>query len=140
MATTATSAEGEVMAAIGAALDVAAITTTLGCAVHDDVPQAPTYPYIRFESPTGVPWDTFGQAGKERMVWVHVFSTYAGGLEYRAIVAKVIQLLQDVALSVSGHALARLRYEEDVNGADEDNGGVKVKHKIVMFRMNVLES
>jgi hypothetical protein len=128
------------MAAVFGALNVSALTSTLGCAVHDVVPQTPTFPYCRIDSPSGVSWDTFGAPGKRRSLWVHVFSTYAGGLQARQIVDQVIALLHDVALSVTGHVLCGLRYQQDVDGADENRGGVRVIHKVVMFDIHTQDA
>ncbi|OFW37652.1 MAG: hypothetical protein A3J29_06155 [Acidobacteria bacterium RIFCSPLOWO2_12_FULL_67_14b] len=144
MATTTKTATGPVLTAIYNALNVAAITTTLGCGVYETViPQNVALPYLRISTPSGLPWDTFGAAGKERVVQVHVFAStaaYESGYQVNAICDKVVELLQDQALSVTGHSLAGLRYEQDTEGADEDVDGVQIVHRVVSFRVHVIEA
>ena len=140
MATTATTAKSELLAAIGTALNVASITTTCGVYDNDDDTQGVAFPFLRISTPTGVPWDTFGAAGKERTVQISVFSQYAGGLQAQQILNQVMVLLQDVSLSVSGHTLNGLRYESDGDGADEVIDGVKTLHKWIQFRVHVTEA
>ena len=141
MAATATKlSAGPVMAAIYAALNVTAITTTLACGVYDDVPRDAAFPYIHLSTPSGIPWDTFGSAGKQRVLQVHIYSTYEGGTEANSIADKVMELLQYQALSVSGHTLCGLQYESDTDASYEDDGGVKVVHRVVSFRVTVQEA
>lgn len=144
MATTTKTATGPVLTAVYTALNVAAITTTLGCGVYESViPQGTAFPCLRISTPSGLPWDTFGAAGKERVVQVHVFAStaaYESGFQVNAICDAVMLLLQDQALSVSGHLLAGLRYEQDTEGADEDVEGVQIVHRVLSFRVHVIET
>lgn len=143
-ATTTKTATGPVLTAVYTALNVAAITTTLGCGVYESMlPQKVAYPALRISTPSGVPWDTLGSAGKERVVQVHVFGSsadYESGSQVNAICDKVVELLQDQALSVSGHTLAAIRYEQDTDGADEDVDGVVILHRVISFRVHVIEA
>ena len=140
MATTTKSGAGALLAAVYTALNVTAITTTLGCSVHDSVPQTQTFPYLRISTPAGLPWDTFGKAGKTRVLHVDIFSQYRGRLEVQNIMDKTIELLQYQALSLSGHTLVNLAYEQDIDANDEDIVGVKTAHKVVMFRVHFQET
>ena len=139
MATTTKTAAGPVMAAIYTALNVAAITSALGCAVYDDVTQGAAFPYLRISTPSGIPWDTFGKAGKERVIEVHVFSQYRGRKEAQDILDQVIALLQYQALTISGHTTIVVNYEQDLDGEDEEIGGKKTVHKVGLFRVIVQE-
>lgn len=144
MATTTKTATGPVLTAVYTALNVAAITSTLSCAVYETLaPQNATFPYLVVSTPSGSPWDTFGAAGKERVVQVHVFAStaaYESGFQVNAICDAAMLLLQDQALSVSGHLLASLRYEQDTDGATEDVEGVAIVHRVVAFRAHVIET
>jgi len=144
MATTTKTATGPVLTAIYVALNVAAITSTLGCGVYETVlPQGVAFPCLRISTPSGVPWDTFGAAGKERVVQVHVFAStavYESGFQVNALSDQVIALLEHQALSVSGHTLAALQYEQDTEGADEEVDGVQIVHRVLSFRVHVIES
>ena len=144
MATTTKTATGPILTAVYNALNVTAIATTLGCGVYETViPQAASLPYLRISTPSGIPWDTFGAAGKERVLQVHVFAStavYESGYQVNAICDKVIELLQHQALSVSGHLLAGLQYEQDTDGAEEEVDGVQIVHRVLSFRVHVIES
>ena len=131
----------EIITATFTALNVSGLTSLLGTtAVKNAIPLNPAYPYVRLESPTGSRWDTFQKAGKERFVFVHVFSQYRGDLEAIDIIDKVIDLLHYIGHSVSGHDLARYQYDGDFDGADEVLQGKMTLHKIVRFKVNVQES
>lgn len=142
MATTATTGSGEILAAVFTALNVSAITSTLSCGVYDDdaSTQDVAFPFLRIGITAGIPWDTFGKTGKDADLQVSVFSQYRGGLEAQDIQKQVIVLLENVALSVSGHSLARLQMETYGDGADELINGVKTIHKWLRFQVNVIEN
>jgi len=144
MATTTKLATGPILTAIYTALNVAAITSTLGCEVYETVvPQGAVLPYLRISTPSGIPWDTFGAAGKERVVQVHVFAStavYESGFQVDAICDQVVALLQHQALAVTGHTLASLQYEQDTDGADEIIDGVLIVHRVVSFAAHVIET
>lgn len=144
MATTLQTGTGAILTAVYTALNVTAIVTTLNCTVYETVvPQNVSYPFLRISTPSGTPWDTFGAAGKERVVQVHIFAStanYESGFERDAISDKVISLLQHQALSVTGHTLAALQYEQDTEGADEEVDGVLIVHRVLSFRAHVIES
>jgi hypothetical protein len=144
MATTTKTGTGPVLTAIYNALNVTAIVTTLGCGVYETIiPQGSSFPCLRISTPSAVPWDTVGAAGKERVVQVHVFGSiaaYESGFQVNAICDKVVELLQHQALTVSGHLLAALQYEQDTEGADEEINGIQIVHRVVSFRVHVIES
>lgn len=131
----------EILTATFTALNVNGLTTLLSATgVVNDFPLDPGFPFVRVESPSGERWDTFGKAGKERVVDIHVFSQYRGDLEAIDIQDKIVDLLHYVGHSVSGHALARYQYDGDLDGADEVIQGTVTRHKIVRFKVNVQES
>ena len=131
----------EILTATFTALNVSGMTSLLGATgVTNTFPQDPTYPYVRLESPSGSRWDTFGKAGKERFVFVHVFSQAKGDDEVIDVLDKALELLHYVALSVSGHDLVRYQFDGDFDGADEVIQGVQTVHKIARFKVNVQES
>lgn len=144
MATTTKTATGPVLTAVYDALNVAAITSTLGAGVYETMaPQRATFPYVLITTPSGVPFDTFGTAGKERVVQVHVFGSsaaYESGTQVNALCDTVVELLQDQALTVSGHTLTGLRYDQDIDAAAEDVGGLVILHRVVSFRVHVQET
>jgi hypothetical protein len=146
---TAKSAVPAVWAAVYAALNVSAITTTLACAVYDHVPQPPAFPYLRVQSPTETRLDTMTKAGKDITLQVHVFSTsdaYEGAGQAQAIASKVSELLNYPSvttspfdLTASGFDCLMCRPEELIDEGDENVGGVTIKHYVQMVRVWVME-
>jgi len=135
------SAVVDVLTATFTALNVAGLTSLLGTTgVRNNAPDDPAFPYVRIEVPDEERWDTFGKAGKEQIVWAHVFSQYRGDTEAVDIVSKVIELLNEVAHSVSSHALARFDFERHFQGGDELIQGKRTTHRIVQFRVNVQQT
>ena len=144
MATTTKLAAGATLTAVYGALNVVAITTTLGCSVFERVvPQGSRPPYLRVSTPSGVTWDTFGKAGKDRIVQVHVFGStrdYESQTQVNSICDKVVELLQHQAITVSGHTLCSLAYENDTDGADEEVLGEQIVHRVISFRAHMQEA
>lgn len=140
MATTTKTSAKEVLAAIYAALNVASITSTLGCKVFDDVPQSVAFPYLRISSPNAQTWDTFGAAGKQRTVTIAVFTQYSGQYKAIQICDQVIVLLEHVSLTIASHVTCGVQYETDGEGADEVIAGKRVEHRFVQFTVTVQES
>jgi hypothetical protein len=138
-----------VWAAVYTALNVAAITSTLGCAVYDDVPQGSAYPYLRMQSPTENRLDTMGKAGKDITLQLHVFSSndsYDGGGQAQAIVSAACTLLNYPStttapfdLTASGFDCLMCRPEDLHDAGDEDAGGVLIKHYVQTVRVWVME-
>lgn len=141
---TAKSAIPSVWNAVYALLNVPAITSTLGCAVYDHVPQAPTFPYARLQSPTENRLDTMAKAGKTLTLQVHVFTSsdnYEGGGKAQAIVSKVSELLNYpvIDLTASGFDCLFCRPEDAFDAGDDDLNGVIVKHYVQTIRVEVME-
>jgi hypothetical protein len=123
-----------------AALNVAGLTALVQTRIYDDVPQAPTYPFVWYEvSERDV--RGFGTGGlPEVELRVHTFSKYAGMKEAQAINQKVIELLRDQLVTVSGYTQAgRVFYDETLTFADELINGEKVQELVSQFRIYVEE-
>lgn len=121
-------------------LNVAGLTALVGSRIYDDVPQAPTYPFVWIEV-NEQDVRGFGTRGlPEVEVRVHAFSTYAGMKEAQQITQKVIELLRDQAVTVSGYTQAGLVfYDTTVSLPNEMINGVKVREVVSMFRIYVEE-
>jgi hypothetical protein len=143
VATTVLDATDAIVAAVYAALNVASITVTLGCAVYDEgVPQAPTFPFLRISdvTATGETLETMSKAADDCLIQVSVFSTYEGGHQARAIRKQVMTLLHNATLTVSGATFVSCRATTRGNGGAEEINGVTVTHKWAQFRVLVRES
>lgn len=111
---------------------------------HDDVPQAPTYPFgwieVRERDVRG-----FGTGGlPEVELRTHIFSqrggTRAGIAEAQEANRLTIGVLKDQAVTVTGYAqCGRIFYDETILLPDEELNGVKVHELVSLFRVYVEE-
>jgi hypothetical protein len=133
---------GPVSVGVFTALNVSGLTALVSSRIYDDVPQAPTYPFVWYEASEPRDVRGMGTGGlPEVELRVHVFSTYQGTSEGQAITKKVIELLKDQALTVSGYAQAgRVFYDSTQVFADQIIQGVKVREFVAQFRVYVEES
>lgn len=133
-----TSALPAVWSAVYAALDVTAITSTLGCAVYDHVPQTPTFPYLRLQSPTNNPLRAMGNFGGDTTVQLHIFTSadqHRGAGKAQAILSKCGELLDNASLLISGFTLHGVLLENEFDAGDEEVNGVPIKHYVGVFRV-----
>lgn len=146
------SAEKAVKAAVYLALNVAAITTTIGAAatpkyvvtVHGKVPQNLTYPHIRIDAAGETPMDsTFGKNAKEVRSYVQIFAQ--SDEQAMEIQSAVIAILNPVgnyhALSVSGFTNIHVNYDGTQTRAPGDDGNaIDVYQRTVIFTVKTEEA
>ena len=131
---------GPVSVAVYRVLRDATLQTLTPGGWHEDVPQAPTYPYgwfeVRERETRG-----FGAGGlPEVELRTHVKSQVAGMAEAQAINARLVTLLKDAALTVTGYThCGHVFYDETIRQPDEEVGGKKVKELVSLFRIYVEE-
>jgi hypothetical protein len=124
--------------AIYGAINVTAVTTTLGYAVYDHVPQTVPSKYVRMQSPTAEPLRAMGNLGGNATIQLHVFTagdTYHGAGSTQAVVSKLVELLEGASLSLSGFTMHGVLYENEFDAGDEDVNGITYKHYVVAFRV-----
>lgn len=118
-------------------LNVAGLTALVSTRIYDDVPQAPTFPFVWLEVQENRDLRGFGTGGfPEVQLRVHAFSQYEGAKEAQDIIAKVIELLRDQALSISGYNQGgRIVYDETTLLPNELIAGVKCRELVASFRI-----
>jgi hypothetical protein len=123
-------------------LNVSGLTALVGTRIYDDVPQAPTFPFVWYEVSEFQDVRGFGTGGlPEVELRVHSFSVYKGAKDVQAITQQVIALLKDKAVTVSGYAQAGLIfYDRTVLLPDELIQGVKCREMVAFFRIYVEEA
>lgn len=89
----------------------ATLTTTLGCAVYDNVPQTAAFPYVAIGDVTEGPNDTMGRTGRDLDVTIHIWSQYAGMKQVKEIQNRVDQLLDRWAPTVTGWNATQMQQE-----------------------------
>lgn len=129
-----------VSAAIYTKLNVAALTALATGGISDDPAQGTALPFIWYEVRER-DIRGFGTGGlPEVELRVHTYSQYQGLKEAQEINQKVIELLRDKSLTVSGYTQAGLIfYDETVPLRDEELNGVKTHELVSVFRIYVEE-
>lgn len=125
--------------ALYALLNVPAITTTLGCAVYDHVPQPrPSGRYLVLVSPTEIPERCMGNLGSNTTFQVHIYThsdDYEGAGLAQRILSAVIGILEPAVPALAGFAVDGILYENGFEGGDEDVEGVTYTQYIAIFRI-----
>lgn len=134
--TTRDTAMGAVQAALYELLSSdATLTTTLGCAVYDDVPDSAAMPYVSIGEATEIPWNRFQGTGSELTWTIHAWSRYPGRKEALAILARLNQLLDQIPLTLSG-GLVNLFCRYEMGNVIRDHDGV-TRHLVARYRLLV---
>lgn len=130
-----------VSVAVFTLLNVAALTALAPGGVTDDPAQGTAFPFVWYEVREARDLRGFGTGGlPEIELRVHSFTTYEGMREAQLVNQKVIELLRDQALTVSGYDMCgHVFYDETVPLAEEELNGVKVHELVSMFRIYVEE-
>lgn len=107
--------------------------------IHDELPQDPPFPCVWCEYLTEIDRRGLGLGTlPEIALRVHVFSAYGGRREGQAVLDRVIALLKDAALAVTGWTQAGLVfYDSAVSLPAEALDGVKVHELVANFRIYV---
>jgi len=123
-------------------LNVGSMIALVGDRIYDDVPQAPTFPFVWYEVLESQDVRGFGGGGfPEVQLRVHAFSTYEGSSEAQAVARKAIELLRDQELTVTGYAQAgTVFYDQTLTFSDQIIQGVKVREVVAQFRVYVEET
>lgn len=134
-----------VSAAVLTLLNVSGLTALVSSRIYDDVPQAPTFPFVLYEAQENRDIRGFGTVGfPEVQLRVHAFSSvddYNGMVQVQTIIQKVVELLRDQALTVTGYNHAgRIVYDETTLLPNEIIAGVKCRELVASFRIWVEES
>lgn len=132
----ATVALSPVSAAVYGVLQADATLGAMIAGVGDDIRQATAFPYVWFEvrerERRGFGTGTL----PEVELRVHCFSSYRGAKEAQDIIDRVVVLLKDQPLTISGFThCGRVFYDESVLLPDEDVNGVKVRELVALFRV-----
>lgn len=124
-------------------LNVSGLTALLSSGgLSDDIAQATTFPFVWFEV-SEREQRGFGTGGlPEVNLRVHAYGQSTSGLSaLQTITQKVIQLLKDQALTVTGYTQCGLIfYDETLTFQDEFINGVKVHELVAQFRIYVQEA
>jgi hypothetical protein len=133
-------ASGTGMAALQRAVYGVLNAGNIGARVYDDIPQSnTTFPVARLEVVPTEREDTFGRAGQNCSIEVHVFATYQGALQLGAVLDNVTRLLDGAQLLAVGWRVEDIAVLPQQQGEDEVIGGVKVQHRVANFYARLRE-
>jgi len=136
------SALGPVSVAIFGRLNVASLKaaypTGAGCVggVFENVPQAPTYPFLLYELSLTKDLGGFGEGPdvSQLELRLHVFSTWNGMSEAQRIMREAIRLLKYSAPVAAGYAIPKIgRPQEEIPLPFEELNGVKVRELVTIW-------
>ena len=150
--------EKPVKAAVFAALNVVALTTTLGATaspkytvgVYGKVPQTLTYPHVRIDSAGERQNSTYGKNGKDCRVYVQLFGlseeqlldiqNVVLSLMNRAGGYNTLGTTPDAVLTAAGLRLIHVNSDDVQTPQPQDDGNaVGVYQRTVMFTLTVEE-
>ena len=88
--------------------------------VYDQVEQDTAFPYVVIGPTTTLPWDSKTSDGMEHLFDVFTLSRYGGLKEIKDMMAAVVDALDNVTLTVTGHTLVLLQFTfgQTVNDGD----------------------
>ena len=100
--------------------------------VYDHTPQNSVAPYIVIGETRGLPFDTKDTDGMDQSLMIHVWSEYRGLKETKQIQAAIMDAIDQVSLSITGHSQALLRFEFSDVFLDADG---LTRHGVQRFRI-----
>ncbi len=113
----------------------ATLATLLGGArIYDGAPRNAEAPYVHLGEVTARDWSTATEAGTEVTFAVVAWSREPGRKEALAIADRVVALLHDAALTLSGHRLVNLRHLTTETAREEKPQG---RRAVARFRARV---
>jgi len=103
---------------------------------HQQAPEGAQYPFVIFQKQSGVPTEAFSDpSALENDIWMVKGVDRANTTDTaEAIQARLMALLNDASLSISGATLLYLRRQSDVE-YPELADGVSYKHAGSLFRL-----
>tara|TARA_R110000796_G_scaffold149072_2_gene265946 strand:+ start:1236 stop:1640 length:405 start_codon:yes stop_codon:yes gene_type:complete len=113
------------------------LTSTLGAAVYDYVPDSSAFPYVKLGEETALDNGTKSLQGNEHTLVIHSFSRYRGSKQIKEIMSRIYALLHESSLSVSGASLVNLRFE--FSDVIKENDGL-TSHGLQRFRAVVYDN
>ncbi len=123
-----------VQAAIHGKLTGDATLMGMVTAVHDQVPEDASFPYLAIGDDTAVDFGTKTEAGQELTLTLHAWSRAHGRREVKDILARIHALLHHQALTVTGFTHLLTRFEFTQTFRDRDG---LTQHGIARYRVIV---
>jgi len=114
----------------------ATLTTTLGAAVYDRVPDSAAFPYVVIGDDTEAPNDTMSVTGRDLTVTIHSWSQYPGKKQVKEIASRIDVLLDRWKPTVTGWNTVHMLHEFFESFTDPD--GV-TRHGVSRYRVHTYQ-
>ena len=110
------------------------LRSTLSCAVYDDVPDNPQYPYVVIGEDTSGDWSTKLVSGEEVTSTNHVYSRYRGSKEVKRILDEMVQSVTKSPLTLEGFKVVTT----EVEFLQVYKESREIRHGVVRFRLKII--
>lgn len=120
-------------ASIITALKAASQLTTLlgGAKIYDEPPANTSFPYISVGDWVLNDWSSQIDKGHEHKITLHIWSRDGGRAEVEVIASEILQILDDMPLTLTGHTLVNMRHTTSLINREKDG---RTYHAVVRFR------
>lgn len=112
------------------------LTSTLGAAVYDDVPDGAAFPYVVIGDITEGPNDTMGTTGRDTTVVIHTFSQTESSKQVKQIQNRIDELLDRWKPTVSGWSPAIGGMQQEFFETFRDPDGI-TRHGVSRYRTHI---
>jgi hypothetical protein len=102
-----------------------------GPKIYDELPHAPTFPYVTLGETRVTDFSTGTEPGQEHQITLHAWSRQGGHREAHMISGALLQALDDAPLSLTDHRLVNLRFATADVRREADG---RTYHALVRFR------
>jgi hypothetical protein len=99
--------------------------------LYQDVPEAPTFPYVWIGPSQVLPDRADCIDGSEIFFDLHAYSEGKGYSEVKNIAAVIVSILNDASLTITGHSCVDIYLNDERTFIDEGN---LIKHSVLTFR------
>lgn len=109
----------------------APLTTLIGEALYDHVPQNAAFPYIVIDQMQVRDWSTGTERGSEHILMLHIWSRYDGKREAYEVADAVREVLDGAELTLEDNRLINLAHQYSDLKRDPDG---ETYHGVMRFR------
>ena len=111
------------------------LKTTYSCEFYEGMakPGAVT-PHIVIGLPWGDNSGTFGSAGSENYLDIHVWNTYPAGKRTKDIAQRILTIIGDMEITISEGVTAFTYFVDHKSLLDNTDGSVNYEHVILTFK------
>jgi hypothetical protein len=111
-----------------------------GSGVKDHVPAGSPFPYIQIGEMVETPFRTFTKQGHNTVPTLHIWGSALGFKKLQDILDRVNTLLDNYAITVSGHSTVSLLFEDAQALPDFADDESELRHIVAHYRLITQDS